>query len=104
MQIKDYTDALGIPRRVALPDNFNGDDFSEGIPVSFDLDAVYGDLPAEFRRKLYAACWDQGLITPCDYAQPGASEKFHRALLIVIKLDFVSAILPLAREVCNHGK
>lgn len=104
MKIMDYADAQGIRRRVALPDDWNGDDPAEGIPVSFDLDAVYGDLPVEFRRALYQACWDQGLITACDYVQPGASEKFRRALLNVIKFDFVTTILPLAREVCNHGK
>lgn len=100
MQIKDYVDPQGITRRVALPDDWHGDDPSEGIPVSLDLDDIYGDLPIEFRRKLYTALHEAGLVTPCDYLPPGASDKFRRALLLCIKHEFFD-VLALAREVCS---
>lgn len=102
MKVVEYTDYEGIPHRVAIPE---GEDIppEQGIPVSLDLDMLYEDLPVEFRKKLYVNLWQAGLITACDYTQPGASETFRRAFLAVIRSDFMD-VLTLAREVCNNER
>ena len=101
MKTIDYRDADGIQRRVALPDESTIDP-SEGLPVSLNLDMLFEGLPHHFRVAFYQALWDVGLIEPCDYTRPGASDLFRRAMMIAIKQDFF-AVLQLAREACDSS-
>lgn len=80
----DFTDSEGRKRRTLAVDQPD-----EGIPLSMELDALFPDAPAEFLSKLHNALWARGLIEPQDYLQPGAPEVYKRALLSVIRLDFL---------------
>lgn len=97
----DYTDALGIPRRVLLPDEASGIDPSEGIPLSLDLDDLYAHMPPDFLRRLYTELWARGLVEPQDYLRPGAADLFMAALRAVVKYDALNAIA-LAKEVSKR--
>lgn len=94
----DYTDKDGIKRRVLLP---AGDhNVNEGIPISLDLDSLYGHCPVEYRRILTDELWARGLIEPCDFNRPGASELIRAAILAAVKRDTLD-IQSLAREACK---
>lgn len=97
---KDYTDALGIPRRVLVPDAET--DLQTGIPVSLDLSPLYAHMPESFQRDFYEALHAQGLIEAKDYFVPGAAEKFRAAMLSVIRHDFLSA-QSIANQELKHG-
>jgi len=92
----DFTDSAGRKRRALVP---AGDGFKpeEGIPLSLDLDDLYPDAPVVFLTRLHNELWERGLIEPQDFLRPGAPETFKRALLSVIRLDFMT-IKQLASE------
>ncbi|HSS97106.1 MAG TPA: hypothetical protein VLK33_08750, partial [Terriglobales bacterium] len=56
---KSFTNDLGIPQVVLVPPGET--DLKTGIPLSFDLSPLYGHMPAEFQRELYAALHAQKL-------------------------------------------
>lgn len=95
----DYVDGAGRKRRSLVP-NGSGIHGTEGIPISLDLDDLYPDAPEEFMTLLHNELWARGLIEARDYGQPGAPEQFKRAVLAVIRLDFVR-IKQLAEETDN---
>ena len=99
MKVVDFTDYEGIPHRVALPE---GESIppEEGLKISLDLDMLFSDLPAAFRQQFYLALWQVGLIEPCDYLRPGASDLFRRALNSAIRTDFYQ-VLAMAKETCK---
>lgn len=90
-----YTDPLGIPRTVLLPKGET--DVKAGIPVSLDLSPLFGHMPDQFQRELYAALEAQGLVEPADYFKKGAAERFRAAMFTVIKHDFLN-VQSLAKE------
>lgn len=92
---KEFTDGFGIPRTVLLPEGET--DVKAGIPASLDLSPLYGHMPADFQRELYAALRAQGLVDAADYFKPGAGERFRAAMFTVIKHDFFS-VQTLAKE------
>lgn len=94
---QDYIDAQGIPRRVLIPE---GEDPAQGIPISLDLDDLYGHLPTEFRRRLYEEFHAQGLVEACDFLRPEAGNRFRAAMLSLIKHDWLS-VTAIAREQCH---
>lgn len=96
----DYTDSEGRKRRVLLPDDTTLTP-DEGIPVSLDLDALFPDAPVDFLTRLHNALWERDLIEAQDYLKPGAPEVYKRALLAVIRLDFMH-IKQLAQEVIHN--
>ncbi len=96
----DYTDAAGFQRRVLIPDD--GSDPAEGIPLSFDFEALYAHMPISFVLALSRACWARGLIEPCDFMKSGADKLFRSAMLSVIKHDFLN-VQTTAQENCDHG-
>jgi hypothetical protein len=100
MKVIDYQDADGVPHRVALPDGRDDIPPAEGLPVSLNLDMLYTELEPEFRRNFYIALWNMGLIQPCDYLRPGASELFRRAFNSAIRTEFFR-VMALAKEVCD---
>src|SRR5258706_2046745 len=83
-----FADDSGISRVVLVPEGETN--LKKGIPVSFDLSELYGHMPKEFQRDLYAALHAQGLIEPADYFKPGAAERYQRALRTVLKRDFLN--------------
>src|SRR5258705_9159075 len=97
---KTYEDGSGIPRTVLVPPGET--ELKRGIPISLDLSPLFGHMPAEFQRELYAALHAQGLIEPIDFFKPGAAERYQRALRTVLKHDFLS-IQTLANEELNHA-
>ncbi len=103
MIVVDYMDGDGINHRVAIPEGRNDLPPEEGIPVSLELDMLYNYLEPEFRKSLYLALWKMGLITPCDYLRPGASELFRRAMNSAIRTEFFK-VMELAKEVCDHDR
>lgn len=92
----DYLDRAGRKRRALVPAG-DGAHPEEGIPLSLDLDDLYPDAPEAFLTRLHNELWQRGLIEPQDFLQPGAPETFKRALLAVIRLDFMT-IKQLAQE------
>lgn len=97
---KDFTDSEGIPQRVLVPPDET--DLQTGIPVSLNLSALYGHMPAEFQRELYQSLHAQGLVEAADYFKPGASDRFRAAMLTVIRHDFLS-VQTLAMEESKHN-
>lgn len=98
----DYIDEDGIKRRVRLPSN--DVDPSEGIPLSLDIDRmeVFKECPLEFRRRLIAELWAQGLVEPSDFIGLDKAEKIRRALLAAVKGDTM-LIITFAQENMRHG-
>lgn len=85
---KSYIDASGIPTRVLVPEGAT--DLRAGIPVSLDISTVYEHMPPQFVVDLTVALHTQGLVKPQDYFQPGASDHYKAALLMVIRHDFLN--------------
>lgn len=98
---KTYTDDTDIPRVVLVPPQET--DLRKGIPLSLDLTPLFGHMPQAFQTAFYKALHAQGLIEPKDYFQRDAAERYRRALLSVIKHDFLS-IQALANEELQHGR
>jgi hypothetical protein len=98
---KQYIDERGIARFVLLPDDEA--DIQSGIPVSLDLEPLFGHMPLDFQRRLYEALHDQGLIKPEDYMKPDAYSKFRAAMLSVIRHDFFS-VQSLVKESIHERK
>lgn len=98
---KTYTDDTDIPRVVLVPAHET--DLKKGIPLSLDLTELFGHMPQEFQRAFYKALHAQGLVEPKDYFQRDAAERYRRALISVIKHDFLS-IQALANEELQHGR
>lgn len=92
---KNYVDASGVPSVVLVPEGSS--DLSAGIPVSLDISKLYAHMPHEFVVEFTAALHEQGLVKPSDYFQPGASDHYKRALLMVIRHDFLN-IQTLAKQ------
>lgn len=92
---RSFNDDRGIPRVVLIP--VGETDNQAGIPISLDLDRLYGHMPVEFQRSLYEALHAQGLVEPADFLKPGAGERFRAAMLSIIKHDFLS-VQALAKE------
>jgi hypothetical protein len=98
---KSYEDEAGISKVVLVP---NGEtDLKKGIPVSFDLSSLFGHMPKDFQRDLYAALHAQGLIEPKDFFAMGAADRYQRAIRTLLKHDFLS-IQALAAEEIQHKK
>lgn len=95
--VQDTKTEEGLPVRVMVPE---GIDPSEGIPVSMPLDEIYGDLPSEFRERLYNELWARGLVSPSDYLKPGADQKFKSAIMAIIRVDW-RLIVQKAQECTN---
>lgn len=85
---KNYIDADGVPSRVLVPEGAT--DLSAGIPVSLDISSLYQHMPQQFVAELTAALHEVGLVRASDYFQPGASDKYKQALLMVIRHDFTN--------------
>jgi len=98
-QRETYADGSGIPRVVLVPPDET--DLSRGIPLSLDLSSLYGHMPDTFQRAFYTALHDQGLIEPADFFKPGAAERYRRALLTVIKHDFLNVQALAKQELRN---
>lgn len=96
----DYTDSDGIKRRVMLPVGVTA--YEEGIPLSLDVDRLYGDTPLSFRRRLVEELWARGLIEPCHYTRAGAPELLRAAISSAIKADTLD-ILTLAKSECRRS-
>ena len=92
---KDYVDAAGVPTRVLVPEGST--DYSAGIPVSLDISGLYDHMPPEFVVQFTKALHAQGLVKPADYFEPGASDRYRSALLMVIRSDFLN-IQALAKQ------
>lgn len=95
-----FTNDLGYPQVVFIPEGEK--DLKAGIPISLDLTPLFGHMPESFQRELYKALHAQGLIEPVDFFKAGAADRYRRALLTVIKHDFLS-IQSLAKEELNHA-
>jgi hypothetical protein len=95
VQRESYQDGSGIPRVVLVPAGET--DLRKGIPVSLDLSPLFGHMPQTFQTAFYEALHTQGLIEPADYFKPDALERYRRALVTVIRHDFLS-IQALAKE------
>jgi hypothetical protein len=85
---KTFQDDSGISRVVLIPPGET--DLKRGIPLSLDLSPLFGHMPDSFQRDFYAALHAQGLIEPKDWFKRDASERYKRALLTVMKHDFLS--------------
>lgn len=99
---RDYVDANGVPSRVLVPEGVS--DLSAGIPVSLDISTLYSHMPQEFVVQFTAALHAQGLVKPADYFQPGASDKYKAALLMVIRHDFLNLQALAQIELDNRRK
>lgn len=99
--VKFYDTELedGFPARVIVPPGGNP---QEGIPIHLNLDAIYGHLPDEFQKTLYAALHDRGLVEPADFLTPQAANLLKSALMSVIRYEILK-IQNLAREETTHG-
>lgn len=101
----EFTDSLGKPRRVLLPDN--GVDYppSEGIVVDMydDLDALYNHVPVEWNVRLAQELKRRDLVEPEDFLAPDAPTRFRSAMLTVIKHDAMNAIA-IAKERMDNGQ
>lgn len=92
---KAYTTPEGVPTRVLVPEGAT--DLSAGIPVSLDVSKLYEHMPHDFVVQFTEALHAQGLVKPSDYFQPGASDRYRSALLMVIRHDFLN-IQALAKQ------
>lgn len=97
----DYVDDEGRKRRVLLPDDDQLNP-TEGIPVSIELDSLFEGASSELLAALHNSLWVQGLIEADDYFKPGAPERYKRAFLSVIRMQFVYA-KQLANEAKQHA-
>ena len=97
---KSYIDASGIPSRVLVPEGTT--DLSIGIPVSLDISSLYSHMPPQFVVDLTTALHAQGLVKPADYFQPGASDRYRAALLMVIRHDFLNLQTIAKQELDNR--
>jgi len=98
---KDYVDASGIPQRVLVPEGST--DLEAGIPLSLDISSLYNHMPPQFVVDLSKALHAQGLVTPKDYFQPGASDRYKAALLMVIRHDFTNLQTIAKQELDSRG-
>ena len=98
---KSYIDASGIPSRVLVPEGTT--DLSIGIPVSLDISGLYSHMPSDFVVDFTTALHAQGLVKPADYFQPGASDRYRAALLMVIRHDFLN-IQALAKQELDNRR
>lgn len=98
---KSYVDASGIPSRVLVPEDAT--DLSAGIPVSLDISPLYLHMPSEFVVSFTKALHEQGLVKPEDYFQPGASDRYKAAFLMVIRHDFLSLQALAKTEIDNRS-
>lgn len=96
----DYTDGDGLQKRVALPPGNKA--YEEGIPVSLDLDQLYGDCPLSFRKRLADELFARGLKEPTDFVRPGAAELVRAAVLGAVRRDALD-IIGLARKVIGDA-
>lgn len=92
-------DKEGLPIVVLVP---GGIPVEEGIPISLPLNLIFGSLPVDFRKRLYNALWDRGLVEPSDYLKPEASSLYKAAILSIIRTDFYD-LVRLAQETLNDG-
>src|ERR1041385_6969138 len=97
---KSYVDASGIPMRVLVPEGTT--DLSVGIPVSLDISELYEHMPPSFVVDLTKALHTVGLVKAQDYFQPGASDKYKQALLMVIRSDFLTLQAKAKTELDNR--
>lgn len=98
LRVVDTEDGQGLPTRVIVPEEARA---GEGVPIELPLDMIYGHLPVEFRKRLYTALWEQGLIEAKDFLQPGADQAYKRAIMSIIKIDWLK-IKQLAQETISH--
>ena len=98
---KSYIDASGLPSRVLVPEGTT--DLSIGIPVSLDISGLYSHMPSDFVVDFTTALHAQGLVKPADYFQPGASDRYRAALLMVIRHDFLN-IQALAKQELDNRR
>ena len=98
---RDHVDTQGVPMRVLVPEESN--DLGAGIPVSLDISQLYEHMPHEFVVEFTAALHAQGLVKPIDYFQPGASDRYKAAFLMVIRNDFLSIQALAKRELDNRS-
>lgn len=85
---RDFVDSRGVQQRVLVPEGSTN--LAAGIPVSLDISELFNHMPDEFVVSFTAALHEQGLVKPADYFQPGASDRYRAALLMVIRHDFLS--------------
>ena len=98
---RPHVDAQGVPMRVLVPEGSH--DLDAGIPVSLDISQLYEHMPHEFVVEFTTALHAQGLVKPIDYFQPGASDRYKAALLMVIRNDFLSIQALAKRELDNRS-
>lgn len=98
---KSYVDASGIPTRVLIPEDAT--DLSAGIPVSLDISKLYEHMPPQFVVDFTTALHAQGLVKPSDYFEPGASDRYRAALLMVIRHDFLNIQALAKAELDNRS-
>lgn len=96
---ESYEDGSGIPRVVLIPSGET--DLKTGIPLSLDLTPLFGHMPDQFQRAFYKALHDQGLVEAADFFKAGAADRYRRALLTVIKHDFLSIQALANKEITN---
>lgn len=92
---RKYTNPDGVQSVVLVPEG--SENLAAGIPLSLDISKLYEHMPADFVVSFTAALHAQGLVKPADYFQPGASDRYKAALLMVIRNDFLS-IQTLAQQ------
>lgn len=101
MELRDYYDERGIPRKVALPDGYTGDP-KRGIPVSLNIDSLYDHMPVAFLQRLYPELWRRGIVTAQDALKPGGAGAIRAAILAVIDHDALN-IQGIAKGVLDNG-
>lgn len=95
----EFADNNGLRRRVLLPDDDTHGGPEAGIPLSLDVDTLYPDAPADFKRRLIEELWAVGLVEPCDFLGTNAVAKISNALLAALKQDAMN-IISLAHQRC----
>lgn len=85
---REYTNKQGVKTVVLVPEGVSN--LEAGIPISLDISSLFSHMPLEFVIEFTAALHAQGLVKPADYFQPGASDKYRAALLMVIRHDFLN--------------
>lgn len=95
----EYVDQNGFRRRVLLPAGVTS--YSEGVPVSLDVDRLFEHCSIEFRRKLIDELWARDLVEPCDFLRPGAPELIRAAIAACVKVDTLN-IVTLAHSECRR--
>lgn len=98
----DYVDREGIQRRVLLPEGDHN--VQEGIPLSLMVDSLYSHCPVEYRVRITDELWARGLIEPCDFIKPGASELIRSAILAAVKSDVLDIITLATKECTRDGR